>query len=168
MRCGCSCINHGLINLIVVYHLNLLGDSWKAFITRNGFEDIDPIQVDKLVVTETKDKPPIPLHLLLPKPSAYPPVDLPDTVTKSAEVIKKTMSKNLKANLAANAKGKRNERLISRMARNKPKPPVEPNPIVLSEDSDSEVEHFLASEYPYSQGLCVEPSYDLCQTYPPA
>ena len=53
------------------------------------------------------------------------------------------------------------------MERNKPKPPVEPNPIVLSEDSDSEVERFLASEYPYSQGLCAEPSYDFVSNLPP-
>jgi hypothetical protein len=53
------------------------------------------------------------------------------------------------------------------MARNKPKPPIKPNPIVLSEDSDSEVEHFLASEYPYSQGLCDEPSYDFVSNLPP-
>jgi hypothetical protein len=159
--------HHGLIKLIVVYHLSLLGDSWKAFIARNGFEDTDPVQVDKPVVTETKAEPPVPLHLLLPKPSANPPIDLPHTVTKSAEAITKPMSKNLKANLAANAKGKRNARLISRMARNKPKPPVEPNPIVLSEDSDSEVEHFLASEYPYSQGLCAEPPYDFVSNLPP-
>ena len=53
------------------------------------------------------------------------------------------------------------------MARNKPKPPVNPNPIVLSEDSDSEVERFLPSEYPYLKGLCVEPSYDFVSNLPP-
>jgi hypothetical protein len=159
--------HHGLIKLIVVYHLSLLGDSWKAFIARNGFEDTDPPQVDKPVVTETKNVHPVPLHLLLPKPSTDPPIDLPDTVTKDAEAIKKPMRKNPKADLTANAKGKKNARLISRMARNKPKPPVEPNPIVLSEDSDSEVERFLASEYPYSQGLCAEPSYDFVSNLPP-
>lgn len=53
------------------------------------------------------------------------------------------------------------------MARNKPKPPVNPDPIVLSEDSDSEVEHFLASEYPYLEGLCAEPSYDFVSNLPP-
>jgi hypothetical protein len=53
------------------------------------------------------------------------------------------------------------------MARNKPKPLVELNPIVLSEDSDSEVERFLASEYPYSKGLCAKPSYDFVSNLPP-
>jgi hypothetical protein len=94
-------------------------------------------------------------------------VDLPDIVTKSAEAITNPMRKILKANLAANAKVKKNARLISRMARNKPKPPVEPNPIVLSEDSDSEVERFLARKYPYAQGLCAEPSYDFVSNLPP-
>ena len=42
--------HHGLIKLIVVYYLSLHGDSWKAFIACNGFEDTDPVQVDKPVV----------------------------------------------------------------------------------------------------------------------
>jgi hypothetical protein len=78
------------------------------------------------------------------------------------------MSKKTKANPTANAKGKKNARLISRMARNKPKPSAESKPIVLSEDSDSDVERFLASEYPYSQGLCPEPPYDFVTNLPPA
>jgi hypothetical protein len=53
------------------------------------------------------------------------------------------------------------------MARNKPKPSAESNPIILSEDSDSDVERFLASEYPYSQGLCPEPPYDFVSNLPP-
>jgi hypothetical protein len=119
------------------------------------------------MVIETKAEPPVPLHLLLPKPSVDPSFDLPDTVTKSAEAIKNPMRKNPKANHTANAKGKRNARLISRMARNKPKPSVESNPILLSEDSNSDVERFLANEYPYSQGLCPEPPYDFVCNLPP-
>jgi hypothetical protein len=148
--------------------LSLLGDSWKAFIARNGFEDIDPVQVDKPVVTETKAVTPVPLHLLLPKPSTNPPIDLPDTVTKSAEAIKKPMSKKPKVKPTANDKGKRNARLISRMARNKPKPPVEPNPIVLSEDSDSEVERFWPANTPIRKVCVPNPHMTLYQTYPPA
>jgi hypothetical protein len=53
------------------------------------------------------------------------------------------------------------------MVRNKPKSPVNPEPIVLSEDSDSEVERFLASEFPYSKGLCNKPSYDFVSNLPP-
>jgi hypothetical protein len=149
--------------------LSLNGDSWRDFIARNGFEDTDPVQVDKPVVIETKAEPPVPFHILLPspKPSVDPPIDLPDIGTEKSEAIKKPMSKNPKANLTANAKGKKNARLISRMARNKPKPSAESNPIVLSEDSDSDVERFLASEYPYSQGLCPEPPYDFVSNLPP-
>jgi hypothetical protein len=162
-----SLFHHGLIKLIVVYHLSLHGDSWRAFIARNGFEDLDPVPVDKPVVIETKAEPPVPLHVLLPKPSADPKVDLPDIGTDKSEPTKKPMSKKPKANPTANAKGKRNARLISRMARNKPKPSAERDPIVLSEDSDSDVERFLASEYPYSQGLCPEPPYDFVTNLPP-
>jgi hypothetical protein len=77
------------------------------------------------------------------------------------------VSKKAKENPTTNAKGKKNARLISRMARNKPKPTVEQKPIVLSEDSDSDIERFLASEYPYSQGLCPEPPYDFVSNLPP-
>jgi hypothetical protein len=121
------------------------------------------------VVIETKAWPPMPFHILLPtpKPSFDPPIDLPDIGTEKAETIKKPASKNPKANPTANAKGKNNARLISRMDRNKPKTSVESKPIVLSEDSNSDVEHFLASEYPYSQGLCPEPPHDFMMNLPP-
>jgi hypothetical protein len=72
-----SLFHHGLIKLIVVYHLSLHGDSWGDFIARNGFEDTDPVQVDKPMVTEAKL--PVPFHILFPspKPSIDPKVDLP-------------------------------------------------------------------------------------------
>jgi hypothetical protein len=147
-----SLFHHELIKLIIVYHLSLHGDSWRAFIARNGFGDTDPIQVDKPVVSETKVQPPVPLHVLLPspKPSIDPDIDLPDIVAEKAKTIKRPARKKAKANPTTIAKGKKNARIISRMARNKPKPSVEQKPIVLSEDSDSDVERFLASEYPYS------------------
>ena len=53
------------------------------------------------------------------------------------------------------------------MARNKPKPSVEQKPIILSEDLDSDIERFLANEYPYSQCLCPEPPYDFVSNLPP-
>jgi hypothetical protein len=151
-----SLFHYGLIKLIIVYHLSLHGDSWRDLIARKGFEDTDPIQVDKPMVTEAKAEPPVPFHILFPspKPSTDPKVDLPDAVTKNAESIKRPVRKKPKANPTANAKGKKNARLISRMARNKPKPPAESKPTVLSEDSDSDIERFLANEYPYSQGIC--------------
>jgi hypothetical protein len=147
-----SLFHHGLIKLIIVYHLSLHGDSWTTFVARNGFEDTNPIQVDKPVVSDVKAGPPIPFHILLPspKPSVELAIKLPDIGTKKAEAIKKLMRKMAKENPTANAKGKKNAQLISRMARNKPKPSVESKPIVLSEDLNSDVECFLASEYPYS------------------
>jgi hypothetical protein len=162
--------HHGLIGLIVVHHLNLHSDSWKAFISRNGFADTKPIQIDKPVVNETKFGPPVPFHDLLPspKPLTNPDIDLPDILADKAEVIKKPVSKKVKGNHTVKGKGKKNARLISRLARNKPKPSVEQKPIVLSEDSDSDIECFLASEYPYSQGLCSEPPYDFIFNFPRA
>jgi hypothetical protein len=57
--------------------------------------------------------------------------------------------------------------VLIRKARNKPKAPINPEPIMVSEDSDSEVERFLANEYPYSEGLCDKPSYDFVKNLPP-
>jgi hypothetical protein len=108
-------------------------------------------RLTNLVVSEDKSVTPVPYNILLPKPLADSPIDLPHSVTKGVETVK-PLGKKMKAKPTVNTKGKKNARLISRMARNKPKPPVDPNPIVLSEDSDSEVERFLASEYPYSLG----------------
>jgi hypothetical protein len=121
------------------------------------------------VVIETKVRPPMPFHSLLPcpKPSVSPDIDLPDIITDKVEAVKKPVSKKVKGNLTVNRKCKKNARLISRHARNKPKPNADQNPIVLSEDSDSDIERFLASEYPYSHGLCSEPPYDFVSNLPP-
>jgi hypothetical protein len=161
-----SLFHYGLVKLIIVYHLGLHGDCWSNFIAWNDFEDSNPPQVDKPVVSEVKSVPSVPYSILLPKPSTDLPTDLPHSVTKGIEIVKTTGKKN-KAKPTTNAKGKSNARLISCMARNKPKPPVDPSPIMLSEDSDSEVEHFLADEYPYSKGLCAEPLYDFVSNLSP-
>jgi hypothetical protein len=88
------------------------------------------------------------------------------SVTKQVEVVK-PVAKNPKAKAGVNSKGKKNARLISCMVRNKPKIPVNLEPIMVSEDSDSEVECYLASEYPYSEGLYEKPSYDFVKNLPP-
>jgi hypothetical protein len=160
-----SLFHYGLVKLIVVCHLGLRGDCWRNFLAQNDFEDSNPPQVDKPVVSEDKAVPPIPYSILLPKPLADSLIDLPHSVTKGVETIK-PMGKNPKAKPTVNARSKKNARLISRMARIKPKPLVDPNPIMLSEDYDSEVERFLASEYPYSRGFSVEPSYDFVKNLP--
>ena len=38
---------------------------------------------------------------------------------------------------------------------------------MVSEDSDSEIERFLAEEYPYSYGLCPDRPYDYVTNLPP-
>jgi hypothetical protein len=91
-----SLFHYGLVKLIVFCHLSLHGDCWSNFIARNGFEDPNPTQVDKPVVSEVKVVPPVPYHILLPKPLTDPPINLPHTVTKNAETVK-PMSKKPKA-----------------------------------------------------------------------
>jgi hypothetical protein len=42
--------HHGLIKLLISHHLKLLNDDWDAFVTRNGFVTINPVEtpvVDK-------------------------------------------------------------------------------------------------------------------------
>jgi hypothetical protein len=77
-----SLFHLGLIKMIVVYELGLRRDSWGDFLSRNGFEDSNPPQVDKPVVSETKPIPPVPYNVLLPKPLPDPPTNLPMSVTK--------------------------------------------------------------------------------------
>jgi hypothetical protein len=161
-----SLFHLGLIKMIMFYELGLRRDSWGDFLSRNGFEESSPPQVDKPVVSEGKPIPPVPYNVLLPKPLPDPPTNLPMSVTKQVEIAKPT-AKQPKAKANANSKGKKNARLISRMARNKPKPSANPEPIVVSEDSDSEIERFLANEYPYSEGLCDKPPYEFVKNLPP-
>jgi hypothetical protein len=118
------------------------------------------------VVSEGKSVPPVPYSVLLPKPLPDSPIDLPHSVTKDVETAKPVAKKH-KAKPNANSKGKKNAQLISRMARNKLKPSINPDPIILSGDSDSEVERYLASEYPYLEGLCAKPSFDIVSNLPP-
>jgi hypothetical protein len=164
-----SLFHHSLIRLIVVHHLKLHDDNWQAFLSRNGFVDLGSVQINKSVVSETMVGPPVPFHVLLPspKPSVGPDIDLPNIITDKVEAVKKPVSKKVKGNPTFNSKGKKNARLISRLSQNKPKPNLDQNSIVLSEDSNSNIEHFLAEEYPYSQGLCFDPSYDYVSNFPP-
>jgi len=104
---------------------------------------------------------PVPYSVLLPKPLPDPPTSLP-----VAMIAKPTVNRR-KAKDGVNAKGKKNSRLISRMARNKSKTSPNADPIVVSEDSDSKIERFLADEYPYSEGLCDKPACDFVKNLPP-
>jgi hypothetical protein len=169
-----SLFHHCLIKIVIVHHLRLSGDSWQAFLSRNGFATPECVQVDKTVVTETLVGPVVPPPTLLPpvKPSNCPNIDLPDTMPDpcskdNTKTVKRPVRKKGKGNTDANSKGKKNARWISRCARNKPKQNTDQKPIVLSEDSDSEIERFLAEEYPYSHGLCSVEPYDYVSNLPP-
>jgi hypothetical protein len=106
-----SLFHYGLIKMIVVCHLGLHRDCWNDFLTCNNFEDSNSPQVDKPMVSEGKSVPPVPYSILLPKPLPDSPIDLPHSVTKDVETIK-PVAKRPKAKPTANAKGKKNARLI--------------------------------------------------------
>jgi hypothetical protein len=149
-----SLFHVGMIKMLVVYELGLRRDSWHDFLNRNGFEESNPSQVDKPVVSESKSTP-ISYNVLLPEPKPDSPVNSPMAVTKVA--------KPLTTKTAANTKNKKNARMISRMERNKSKPLAKTEPVIISEDSDSSIERFLAEE-----GFCGdEPPYDFVDNLPP-
>jgi hypothetical protein len=117
-------------------------------------------------VSESNHTPPVPYNVLLPKPLPESPMNLPMSVTKQVEIAKPA-AKKPKAKPNENTKGKKNAWLISHMARNKPKIPFNPEPIMVSKDFDLEIERFLGNEYPYSEGLREKPSYDFVKNLPP-
>jgi hypothetical protein len=160
-----SLFHVGLIKMVLVYELGLRRDSWHDFLSRNGFRESNPPQVDKHMVTERKPAP-VPYNVLLPRPKPESPTSFPKTVPKQTEVAKDATQKT-RAKTGVNYRGKKNARLISHMARNKSKLPVKTEPIVVSEDSDSDIERFLAEEYPYSEGLCSKPPHDFIKNLPP-
>lgn len=131
-----SLFHFGLIKMLMVCELGLHRDCWEDFLKRNNFGDLSPPQVDKPMVSESKSVPPVPYSALLPKPLPDSPIDLPGSVTNHVETAK-LVAKRPNSKLTANSKSKKNARLILRMARNKPKSHVNPDPIMVSEDSDS-------------------------------
>jgi hypothetical protein len=139
-----SLFHVGLIKILVVYELGLRRDSWPDFLNRNSFEESNPSPIDKPVVSESKSIP-IPYSVLLPKPKPDSIVNSPMAVTKGAKPL--TTEDRAKTT----ARNKRNARMISRMERNKPKPPAKTKLVMISEDSDSSIERFLAEE-----GFCDE------------
>jgi hypothetical protein len=151
-----SLFHVGLIKILVVYELGLRRDSWPDFLNRNGFEESNPSPIDKPVVSESKSIP-IPYIVLLPKPK-------PDSIVNSPMAVNK-VAKSLTTEDRANttARNNRNARMISRMERNKPKPPAKTEPVMISEDSDSSIECFLAEE-----GFCDEETpCDFVDNLPP-
>jgi hypothetical protein len=151
-----SLFHVGLIKMLFVYELGLRRDSWPDFLNHNGFEESNPPPVDKTVVSEGKSTP-IPYSVLLPKPEPDSIVNSPMVVTKVAKPI------TPKARAKTAARNKKNARMISRMERNKAKPPVKTRSVMISEDSDSSIERFLAEE-----GFCGEQThYNFVDNLPP-
>ena len=100
---------------------------------------------------------PVPYSVLLPKPKPDPSANSPMVVTKVAKPI------TTKARVKTAARNKKNARMISRMERNKSKPPAKTEPILVSDYSDSSIERFLAEE-----GFCGdEPPYDFVDNLHP-
>lgn len=168
-----SLFHHWLIKVLIVHHLKLSGDCWQAFLSRNGFATPECAQIDKVVVTETLVVPTVSSPTLLPpvKPSNFPNFDLPDTMADpcdkdNTKAFKRLVRNKGKGDTGVNSKGKKNARWISRCARNKPKQITDQKLIILSEDSDSEIECFVAEEYPYSHDLCSMEPYDYVSNLP--
>jgi hypothetical protein len=67
--------------MILVYELGLRRDSWHDFLSRNGFGESNPPQVDKPMVTERKPTP-MPYNVLLPRPKPESPTSLPKAMPK--------------------------------------------------------------------------------------
>jgi hypothetical protein len=151
-----SLFHVGLIKILVVYELGLRRDSWPDFLNRNGFEESNPPPIDKPKVSMSKNTP-VPYNVLLPKPEPNPFANSPMAVTKVAKPI------TTKAREKTAVRNKKNARMISRMERNKSKPPAKTDPITVNDDSDSRVERFLAKEGFYGD----EPPYDFVDNFPP-
>jgi hypothetical protein len=151
-----SLFHVGLIKMLVLYELGLRRDSWHNFLNRNGFEESNPPQVDKPIVSKSKSTP-VPYSVLLPEPKPDSPLTSPMAVIK---VAKPTTTK---ARAKTAARNKKNARMISHMERNKSKPPAKTDPIMVSEDSDSSIKCFLTEE-----GFCGdEPPHDFIENLPP-
>jgi hypothetical protein len=100
------------------------------------------------MVSESKSTP-VPYSVLLPEPKPDSPVNSPMAVTKVAKPI------TTKARAKTAARNKKNAIMISHMERNKSNPPAKTEPIMVSEDSDSSLERFLAEE-----GFCGDKTPD--------
>jgi hypothetical protein len=166
-----SLFHHGLIKLLLVHHLKTLGDDWDGFLARNGFVAeivVETPVVDKPMIEKPLDfssgKPDfldenphegeLPDHLLCGqqnvssefiKTPVHEPIVFPNPTIKSDSKNPRKQSKKNQAMLGF--RNKRVGRLISRSLRNRSKPHVSSiDSIKIHEDSDSEIERFLAQE----------------------
>jgi hypothetical protein len=127
------------------------------------------------LLNPTTSSPPLQDYVFSPnnEPSSYPNVIQQDSQSgshpkDSTKTIKKPTGKKLRGSVDLNFKNKRAGHLISRCARNKMKPHADTiNTIELSEDSDSNIQKFLAEEDPISFGLYPNRPYDYVNNLPP-
>jgi hypothetical protein len=185
-----SLFHHGLIKLLLVHHLKTLADDWDGFLVRNGFVAMIPretLVMDKPMIEKPLDfssgKP-----ILLDKnpcEGVFPDQLLCGQQDVSSEVIKTPKHEPFvypNPTVKSNNKKNRNQskinqemlgfcnkrvgRLISRSLRNRSKPHVRfINSIKIHEDSNSDIERFLAQEDPN----CSEPDqpFDYVNNLPP-
>jgi hypothetical protein len=180
-----SLFHHGLIKLLLVHHLKLLGDDWDAFVTRNGFVTVNPVEtpvVDKPMLEKplfpSSDRPVFlcenPCERAMPDQSVCEQQDVSSKLVKIPECeqvvdpnlnIKSTSgnpSKQSKKNQDMRGfNNKRVGRLISRSLRNRSKAHVSSiESIEVHESSDSEIEKFLADEDPNYSKLDLSQTFD--------
>jgi hypothetical protein len=48
-----SLFHHRLIRMLLFHHLKLQGDDWDTFLSQNGFDTSNPVEVDKPMLEET-------------------------------------------------------------------------------------------------------------------
>jgi hypothetical protein len=52
-----SLFHHGLVKILLVYHLSKIGDNWETFLSRNGFTQVDATVNPLLIVNPNLDRP---------------------------------------------------------------------------------------------------------------
>jgi hypothetical protein len=52
-----SLFHHGLVRILLMYHLSIIGDSWEIFLMKTGFSQDDPIVNPLLTTNPNLDKP---------------------------------------------------------------------------------------------------------------
>jgi hypothetical protein len=52
-----SLFHHGLVKILLVYHLSKIGDNWETFLIRNGFTQADATVNPLLIINPNSDRP---------------------------------------------------------------------------------------------------------------
>jgi hypothetical protein len=51
-----SLFHHGLVKILLVYHLSKIGDNWETFLIRNGFTQDDVTVNPLLIINPNSDR----------------------------------------------------------------------------------------------------------------